>query len=598
MILLTVATRDTCVGKNHSFVRYLAACREVDSLTGLYVKRFFSALPFFCLVILSAGGVLAQTPPLKGVVWQEPADERQAVEELRRMRAAGVEAVRTAVLRHASLLMHADSLGLAFFQELPVSYLPATRLRDTLAYATEVLAEALARARGHPSARHFGLAHWSDTSDPSACAYFEGLVAQIRMRPSEAIQTYYLSPFIEADQCAGTVDFVMLDARDNRLPLPLLRRWHRKPGANPSPVGIGALGTWVRADSVRGLLVPHTPEQQARYLEIHLNALIQDIGTFSPVALFIHAWQEADQGVVPDTGRPLTFLHDPYGRRYGLLAAEGTVRPAFDVMEGIYTGRQRVFAFPAGQATGAETRWPVLLGWAVFVLIGILYSVAPRFRFMVPRYFVAHAFYREAVRGGRDVLPVVSVLLLLALAVCAGIVIHVMVDPIRESRPFLLFLQSCPASLREVLAGLLEKPLLLILLLGSFYALGLATWATLFSAAARRRLPMKAGQVLMLMVWPRWTLVPVMVAAMVVSTLPVDAVRGAALLLAAAWVVTSLLAMQRTFRDFIAVTRAPVGRMLVVGLAHPLLWLGLVVLLMLLPWGPEARFLWHLITRA
>ena len=200
----------------------------------------------------------AQTAPLKGVVWEAPANTDQAAAELIAMHRLGVEAVRTGLLGQERLFDLADTLGLQFFQELPFDGLSAAALIDTLSYARRLLERAVAQARNHASARHFGLARRSDTSDPRACAFFEHLAQQVHRTPSS--QVYYLSAFIEADRCADVVDFVLLDARDASDPAGQLARWqaaHAAPSMRRA--GIGALGAWVGVRASSGLRVPLSP---------------------------------------------------------------------------------------------------------------------------------------------------------------------------------------------------------------------------------------------------------------------------------------------------------------------------------------------------
>jgi len=534
------------------------------------------ALGFAALLACAASlPVRAQPRVWKGVVWAAPADVAHAEADLIRMRAAGVEAVRTGLVREERLLSLADTLGLRLFQELPLDALPAARLADTLAFARETLRRALARARGHRSARHFGLARRSDTSDPEACDFFRALAG---MRP-DGVRLYYVSAFTTADRCRDAVDFALLDARDR---LPPVTDWTGR--------GLATLGAWVDPDGPPGLRNPHAPEAQARFLETHLNALLDAANP--PVAVFVHRWRDAD----PDAPDADPEPPDPYGRRYGLHDRAGRPRPAFDVMAGIYTGRQRVFAFPPGRAPGPGAPWIVLIGWAVVAMIAGHYVRSPRFRFMAPRYFLAHGFYCDAVREGRDVLPMTSALLLLAIAVSVGMTASVVFGAILDSRAMMSALQWLPGSVRITLAGLLRQPWLLALTAGSLYALALAVWAGVLALVARRRRPLAPGQVFMLVVWPRWTLLPLMVAAMVLASQPVSA--GAAPALAGAWLLLTLWATARTLLDFSRITRAPLSRTLTAALTHPFVLLGAPACFLAAAFfGPWLSFLRHLITR-
>ncbi|QXD16950.1 hypothetical protein GQ464_008455 [Rhodocaloribacter litoris] len=520
----------------------------------------------------------AGAQPLKGVVWAVPASLEQAEEDLIRMHRAGVEAVRTGLIREERLLALADTLGLQLFQELPLDYLPARLLADTLAYARRTLQAAWRRSREHPSARHFGLARRSDTSHPAACAFFRSLATAL---PDTAgVHLYYVSAFPDRDRCRDAVDFVLFDALDRLPPLPLGPR-----------AGLATLGARVEAGAPPGLRNPHTPEAQARFLENHLATLLD--ARPAPVAVFVHRWRDAG----PGEGGPEP--PDPYRRRYGLHDAGGRARLAFDVVAGLYTGRQRVFALPLGRPARPEVPWLRLLGWTVLTLIGLHYAASPRFRFMIPRYFLAHTFYCEAIREGRDVLPLASGLLLLAVAASVGMTAAVVLEAYREHAAVIAWLYWLPPALREVVAGLLAQPWLVVLLAGSLYVLALSLWAALLALMARRRRALTPGQTFMMVAWPRWTFLLLMLAAMVLAGNPPDDVRAAAPLLVVAWLGLTLLALLRTLLDFAHVTRSAPGHIVAVGLANPLFVLGLpaVVLLPLL-FGPWLEFFRHLLLGA
>ena len=158
-----------------------------------------------------------QPAPFKGVVWTIPGSVDQALQDLVDIHALGANAVLTGIVQDFRLLVAADSLGLAFFQDLPIKDLPARGLMDTLAATVLALDDVVRRMAGHASARHFGLAWRSDTSNPRSCEYFERLTQYAHRFPG--VQTYYRSYFARDDACARYVDMVLLDipaARDPR----------------------------------------------------------------------------------------------------------------------------------------------------------------------------------------------------------------------------------------------------------------------------------------------------------------------------------------------------------------------------------------------
>ncbi len=529
-----------------------------------------SLLGVLLLAVLPGRPLGAQ--PLKGVVWAVPPSVEQAQDDLIRMHRAGVEAVRTGLVTDERLLALADTLGLRLFQELPLDYLPARLLADTLAHARRLLAEAWARSRNHPAARHFGLARRSDTADPAACAFFEALAALLPR--DEGVQVYYVSAFPRADRCRDTVDFVLYDGHDALSSVPL-----------PLPFGLATLGAPVDPGAAPGLRRPYSPEAQARFLETHLTALL-DAGA-GPVAVFVHRWRDAPAASPANPEPP-----DPYGRRYGLHDATGTPRPAFAVVAGLYTGRQRVFAFPAGQLPAPPVPWLPLTGWGLLALLALYYAQSPRARLMVPRYFLAHTFYGEALREGRDVLPLGSTLLLMAAATAVGMVTALVAETYRTSAAALALLHTLPPGLRAVATGLLLHPWMALLLTGSLYVLVLSLWASVIALTTRRR-RLTPAQVFMLVAWPRWSFLLLMLAAMVTASLPAEA-RPLPLLLAVT-LALMLGALIRTVIDYARITRPTPLLLATVILTHPLVLSLPLAALALSLFGPWLTFLGHLL---
>ncbi|HMB94115.1 MAG TPA: hypothetical protein VKP65_24920 [Rhodothermales bacterium] len=529
----------------------------------------------------------SDTKMLKGMVWTAPADVDRAEVDLIRMRDMGVQTVRTSLLQEERLLTLADTLGLHLFQEVPLDYLSAPELADTLAYAMRVLALALDQARGHPSARHFGLARRSDTSNPRACAFFEQLAGQVRRQPGS--QVYYLSAFIEADQCAEAVDLVLLDARDVAAPESLLVRWQT---VHPdTPVGLSGVGTWVSARAEPGLRHPHSSASQARYLETHLRTLLTGA---SPTVLFVYRWRDVEA----DRPSVRYDMDRPYQPGFGLWTKEDVPRPSADVVQGFYTGEQTVFAFPAGAEPTPPTPWNVLIGWLVVILVTVCYAVSPRFRHMVPRYFQARGFYREGIREGRDVLLGASVLLLVALALGVGVLGSSLLGGVRAEPALQLLFQKLPLQMQETGVALLTKPWLLVLLLGSLYALSVALWTSVLSVLSRRRQQLVPGQALMLVLWVRWPFLVLMIGAMVVPALPDALARYVLAGLAAAALLVSIYAFFRTLIDYSAITYVSAYQVLLAGLLNPIVIIVLLLLLLALDLRSVLTFAYHLATKS
>jgi hypothetical protein len=530
------------------------------------------------------GPLPPMAPALAGVVWSRPEDRAQALGQLLAMRRAGVRAVRTGLVGDTLLLRAADLLGVALYQDLPVADLPAPVLLDTLAFAERQLRAALALAREHPAARHFGLARYSDTSDPRSRAYFERLTA---LAHEVGARTYYLTRFPETDRAARTVDFVLLDARDAD-PAQVLARWRAR---HEEPAGIGAFGAAVRPGREGGWRTPGTPAAQARALEQGLGAVLTlDV---PPEALFVYRWQDAG-----DDARDQRAAVQ--GVAYGLLDGDGAARPALDVVRGFLTGTQRVFAFDAGTGTGeARTAAPlVLLGWAILLGLGLLYWLVPRFGLLGHRYFVRHDLYRESIQRGYDLNAGLNSALAAAAALAAGLVWASALRGLARTDALATATSGWSAEGQARLDGLLGLPFVLVLLGGLVYGLWILFNMIWLYALTGGRHRIRPPQALTLAVWSRWSVVALMVGAMILATLPARTATTLVPILLAAWVVAEVAATGRMLYDFAHVSRVPMQRAVLVGFWAPLGVLAVIVLGALVFGRAELGFLWHLATRS
>lgn len=531
--------------------------------------------------------MFAQTVPVKGIVWEIPDNLIVAENDLRMMHRTGVEAVRTGVVRNEQLLAVADTLGIQLYQDLPYEYLPSQQLLDTLEFAATQLDEILVRAYRHPSARHFGLARKSDTSVPEACAYFKRLAEIVHQQGPTGSRSYYLTSFPDHDQCAGNVHFVLLDAVDVPDPESLLQRWYATQDAD---VGIGAIGTWVRTDTLRGLSIPQSWEFQARYLEDRLNRLLIDQAKVSSQAVFVYRWRDI-QEPFPLLSYDVTRS---YLRQYGLHTSSGTRRLSFNVVQGIYTGNQHVFAFNDNQDILNDRPLTIFLGWLVFTVIGIYYATSLRFRHMIPRYFRAHNFYQNAVREGRDVLFGASTILILAFCLGWGIIVYECIESVKQHEVFIVFIRWLSEGQQHFVLSLLGRSWLLILLSASIYAFNSVLWAVLLSIISRSRQSISSSQAQMLVVWPRWPLLCVILVAMVVSPIQQPAAHPGAFILLALWILSTSYALFRTLLDYHAVTNVSVFGLFVAGTVRISVFLTLIIVTFTMRFVPEITFLWHM----
>lgn len=575
---------------------------KIPAISAEWAKRAPAiVMKYICLFIIIFGYVFhtAQGQQLPetasgiptGVVWSAPETLEEGRRQLVEMRRSGIHAIRSDFIRDRDLLTVADRLGLALYLDLPLERLPAAHLLDSLDYATAVMDTVLAMARVHPSIRHIGLAHSVNTSDPKACAYFERLIEQVRPRAPAGVQFYYTTRFTITDVCAETVDFVLLDVLGRNDPIAELRRWYAA-ADRQAEAGIGALGTWVRRDDRDGLGVPHSAASQARYLETNLGVLLSDTLSVPVRAVFVHRWQDREQ-TAPVVRQD---LQAPFIERFGLMDAEGNARPAYGVVEGIFTGRQRVFAFDEGVGAFDRAPWTTLLGWSIVLMIGIFYAASPRFRHMVPRYFQAHFFFRESVREGRDVLFGVSTVLLIALGVATGLVLSVSVAIFQRSDAFTLMIGWMPESTQVAAAAVLANPLLFALLAGCGYLVIIIVWTFLLALITTLRYPTTPAQVLMLIVWARWPMLLLLLAAMVLAVTPSAGLPALGLLLGA-WLVVELAASVRTLYDLSGVSRLPPHLAVLGFVLHPVVALGIAALVMGVANEAEVEFLVHALTR-
>jgi hypothetical protein len=590
---------------------------------------------------------------LRGVVWQPPEDLAQATRELRRIGAAGAEAVRTPLIRREPLLRTADSLRLRLFQDLPAAYLSGEEASARLGDLRWELERALLAARRHPSARHFGVLGSSDTSVPATCAVVRDLAARVRAQGPDGAVAYYETPFIEQNRCTGAADLVLLNALNRDDPQALLRRWNRArtdsstaPSSTAPPdsagaagtvsdstsVGIGALGQWVDPD-VEGLRAPHSPEAQARYFEEHLLPLLRpeggrvarstggsapgvpesaraqapgsplsrtaasasregassdSLGTAASV-VFAHRWRDAASGGASG---------DPYGRSYGLHDAQGQPRPALEVVRGLYTARQTVFAFDAGETPPARVPWLMLAGWGLVAVLGVAYAGASRFRELTQRYFTSHSFYRDAVREGRSALGASGLLLLTAVSLCAGLVVTVFLLAVQQTGPFVQMLRGASGETQGWVLTLLQEPWMAVLIVAAFYLVSLVVWAFLLSLVTRRGQPMGVAQTLALVTWPRWPAFLLAAGAVVATTLPLGWMLPVSGALVALWVLASAVAVARTLYDLARMANlSPVAAPALIFL-NPVLLGAVLVFFAVLEFLPETTFLWHLATRS
>ena len=510
-------------------------------------------------------GTLAQAT-LKGVVWDAPFPP--LARDLAEMRNAGVEAVRLPLLLDAGLLPVADSLGLQLFQDLPFRYLPAALLVDTLRAAEGLLAQALQRAALHPSARHYGLAYLSETSDLQACGYIEALARKVHSLPGA--KAYYLSAFGEHDRCAARVDMVLLDLRHIHDPVAEVAAWPYATSA-----GVGALGIEARAIA-EGLRHPNSPQSQARYLETNLKALLQA----GVPAVFVHRWKDASA----------------QEQLWGLVSADGTLHPSYEVVRGLFTGTQSVFAFAAGSQSSRGVPWVILFGWIVILCIGLLVATARRWQNLLLRYFRRHGFYVDAIRSEPQALGFSPALFLAIQSLAVGIAACLLIRLVSQANaadPVLAILGPEWQSRTRVV---LSRPWIQMFLFASLYGVVQVAITALSAlvAGGRRRFPFK--RVLIVQICAKWMYLLLVPLGMVTASLPVSSSVPMTGVITIVWGLILVHSMCRGAVDCAAVfSRRPLAAALGMVSLPLLVMLFGTGLFLLTNAGHYATFWWHLL---
>lgn len=526
--------------------------------------------------MLAAADVDAQDR-YRGVIWDPPLELHTAVQDLVRMSNAGINAARTDVVTDTTILNVADSLGIQFFQDLPLFYLPATAIADSLpAFLETSIDSIVARADRHSSADVIGLAVKGDTSEPEACEAMAAAASRLADRSGGNISTYYVTEFEESDACQNGRSFVIMGRvatnRFLRLNTPT------------TPVGI-TVGYQVVPGRSAGWRHTHSLEQQARRLEDILNQ-VKDREDVS--AVFVERWSD-EPGRAAHDG-------DMLRRRFGIIGPGGIAGLSYEVVRGIFTGQQHVFAIDAGTRRKITGVWLVSLGWLLLGSLAIAYASSPQMRQMAPRYFFSHGFFRESVAEGRDAIPVASLLMLIVIALSAGLIGTVILTHFSETRFLQALIYSLPDNLQTGLVLFVNQPALLCILIACLYAIFMTSWTSLLSFWSRfggnLLLP---WQTLLLVVWPRWPIMLVMLAALAINdgsttNQEIFAICGATL-------VSAVHAIYRTINDYRLTAELSWARLLPPTLLNPsLVALGVTISLVLAN-GEVAEFLIHLLRR-
>ncbi len=517
--------------------------------------------------------------PVVGVDWAAPTDFQEAGGDLFEIAEVGFSAVRTSPVYDQGFYTLADSLGLTIYTELPYVSLSGRQLVDSLAVADSLLDLILSVGVGHASAGPIGIARLSDTSSSRAC---EAISASTRKINAVGRQAYYTTRFSQDDQCLSSVDFVLLDVLGEHDPSEVVSFLM----ASKGPItGLSGVGYAVEPSTPPGWINQGSIDAQARFMETVLN----EVDASSASHVFLHRWRDIEQ----EGGRAV----DPWNRDFGLYTAESDPRPALQVIRGHLLGIQTTFAFDRGAPPSGAFPWYLLLGWVLLALTSIMYAGSPRFRSMIPRYFFAHGFFRNAVREAREVLPLTSTAILTVTGLSIGMIGSLVVVGIKDTEVVVhLIRQLSPANHRS-LTSIVEAPFVLTVLLGSAALLSSSVWMACWMIVSGRRSPLLPSQALMLAAWPRWQVLFLLPVAMTLAATP-DVPLWSILLLGLGWITTAYWATIRTAFDLFKISSISTPAAVLVWLLNPLSLGAIFVLGWTVLHFDRMVFIWHLMIRS
>ncbi|MBN8587643.1 MAG: hypothetical protein J0L94_04900 [Rhodothermia bacterium] len=528
--------------------------------------------------------VVAQEMPLRGMVWDVPKSEKEALSEMKALHKIGVRALRTNLVWRDTLFALADSMGMYFFQELPFSDLSVAELRRMLPFAIKTLSKNIEKSKKYRSARYFGLAQNCDTSDPAAMVYFSGLMNVIRTKGAPFTQGYYTTSFTKRDQAFPSVDFVLVKAIDRDDPIALTQQMSRQ--TNGKAMGV-VLGMGVSRENRMGYKVQNSPEAQARYLERKLNRLVYT----SPVplkAIFVYRWKDVSRSIFSQSATTDHNLH------YGLWGTDKKPRPGYDVVKGIYTGKQTVFAFKAGSPLAQDQVWMIILGWVIVALIVIAYILSYRLQDILPRFFLAHDSYQEYLLRSRDAHTGTNALLMVAFGLCAGLSSVIIFYGLRPYSALGYFVEELPAMFQFVVLAALRMPWSFSLFATVIFAATMIFIALLLYGLARYfgQQTITPQKTLMVTVWAQWPMVILMLTAMVTFNTWGTSSMLPPLYLIGFWGLLNILAFFQIAYDFAYIVKKPFWMLALGGLAA----FALISIVFLLFRFPEMSSEWNFLT--
>lgn len=483
-----------------------------------------SILTFLLTVLLLSNITVLASASEVGVMWKPNGSASEQVQILRTMADHHIRHVRALNWPHEDALQAAATLQIRLYVDMKGSALPP---KDRLE---------------HPAVYGIG---WAGPLTAEGCAEWAQLRSQL---PSDRHRYVAVPVSPRGVACRFNDDTVLL--ADVRLMDRPFARWYQWQQAHDGPVGIAALGSARSAPDFDGQHAPRSPSAQARMLE----RLLTEVHTRNVPLTFVAAWTKASN----------------YGPLHFHLTERNSLLPAGQVL-----ARATISAPPplAWQAEPAPSESPVLppgMILLVWVLLGggtaALIYVPPLQR-TVLRYLFAHAFYREAVRTGRDATPLPLTILIALLSGALWIGGFAVLTEGVWLRPTVLMVETLPSSLSSLTDFVLAHPARTAGLVAAGIGASTLLWTSSLTLALYAvGTPLSWPQVLVLGLMPWWGTLVWMLAAIV----PAFAwTAHAPLLLIGVALIASAWTALRTAYDVYRTARVPLPVALGAALGAP-----------------------------
>lgn len=487
-----------------------------------------------------------------GVVWMPDGSAEAQVQTLRTMADHQIRHVRVLDWPHAEALQAATTLQIQLYVDL---HAPPDPNDDRLT---------------HPAVRGAG---WAGPLTAQGCTTWMQVRTQL---PADRLR-YVVAP-VSPTGAACQFDDATTVLADVRLMDRPFARWYQWRQAHDGPVGLAALGTARTGSGPEGWRVPRSAAAQARTLE----RLLTEVHTRNVPLTFTAAWTSASN----------------WGPLHFHLTERDSLLPPGQVVAAATTHAPRPFVWPPGPTTTSSSGLPIGTTAAVWLLLGgtaAAFFYLPPVRRTVLRYLFAHAFYRDAMRTGRDATPLTCTVLLTLMGGALWVGGYAVLAESAWLRPTLLAVEGLPPPLQSVANAAWTTPVRTAGLVTGGLIGGLLIWASGVALALRAAgTSLSWSQTFVLGLVPWWGTLLWMFAAIT----PLSALRPhIPLVLLGLALVASMWTALRTAHDVFYTARAP----LVLALGAALFAPGSLLLILLVSVGYATEvpvqwistLLWH-----